>query len=244
MQELAILPDYERLEGAVPVLHPPRLRDRGRELRGLLEIGVRELSEILRVEPPEVQALLVADENWPEAPRDSSRTYSQGFPYFTRSVTPSALVLPEELNPVFHPRTEALLSLAVWHELAHAFLLQREMVRTPTWLREFVPQAAAVAVAHRSGLSLKDHLSQVDKPIFTVREFGGQADAEEQMSFQNLLLLFGNATLEEFGDKFLGVLVRKLWDEEYVVDEGRAEELFADALGRGGREWLKSRSEF
>ena len=244
MQELAILPDYERLEGSVPVLHPPRLRDRGRELRGLLGIGVRELSEILRVEPPEVQALLVADVNWREAPRDSSRPYPQGFPYFTRSVTPSALVLPEELHPVFHPRTEALLPLTVWHELAHAFLLQREMVRTPAWLREFVPQTAAVAVARRSGLPLKDHLSQVDKLGFTVREFGGRVEAEEQMSFQNLLLLFGNATLKEFGDKFLSVLVRKLWDEEDVVDEGWAEELFADALGNSGREWLESRSEF
>jgi hypothetical protein len=128
--------------------------------------------------------------------------------------------------------------------LAHAFLLQKETVRTPTWLREFVPQAAAVAVARRSGLPLGRHLSRIDEPGFTVREFGGRPEAEEQMAFQNLLLLFGNATLEEFGDGFLGKLVRTLWDEEDVVDEERAEELLAGALGTGGREWLQSRVEF
>ncbi len=243
MQELATLPNYERFSSAVPVLYPPKMEDRARELRGLLETGTRELSEVLEVEPPELQALLVASEDWREAPRENSEPYPLGFPYFTRSVTPSALVLPEELSTVFQPRTEALLPLIVWHELAHAFLLQRDVVRTPVWLREFVPQAAAVAVARRSGLPLVEHLLQTDEPGFTVREFGGRFDTEEQMAFQNLLLLFGNATLEEFGSGFLGKLVRTLWDEKDVVNEERAEELLADALGNGGREWLLSRSE-
>ncbi|CAN5598944.1 hypothetical protein BH24ACT22_BH24ACT22_05540 [soil metagenome] len=244
MQELAILPDYERLDGAVPVLYPTGMEDRARELCSLLETGTQELSEILKVGPPELQALLVAAEDWREAPRDNSHPYPQGLPYFTRSVTPPALVLPEELSPVFQPRTEALRPLISWHELAHAFLLQREMVRTPAWMREFVPQTAAVAMARRAGLPLADHLSQIDEPGFTVREFGVRSDAEEQMAFQNLLLLFGNATLEKFGGGFLGKLVRTLWDKEDVVDEERAEELLADALGTGGREWLRSRSEF
>ena len=244
MQELSILPGYERLDGAVPVLHPPRLEGWGRGLRVLLEVGVRTLSAVLEVETPELQALLVAEADWPEAPRENSKPYPPGLPYFTRSVTPPALVLPEELAPVLYPRTEALLPLVVWHELAHAFLLQTEMVRTPAWLREFGPQAAAIAVARRSGLPLKDHLSQIERPDFTIREFGGRADAGEQMSFQNLLLLFGDATLEEFREGFLNKLVRALWDEEDPVDEGRAEELLAKALGTGGREWLESRSEF
>ena len=244
MQELIILPAYERLDGAIPVLYPPALEDQARGLCGLLETGARQLTAILSVEPPELQALLVTAEDWSEAPRDKNRPYPQGLPYFTRSITPSALVLPEELSPVFRPRTGALRPLIVWHELAHAFLLQREMVRTPTWLREFVPQAAAVAVARRSNLPLEDHLSRIAVPNFTIRGFGGNSDAEEQMSFQNLLLLFGNATLKEFGDEFLGKLVRTLWDEKDVVDEVRAEELLAEALGTGSRQWLQSRSEF
>jgi hypothetical protein len=128
--------------------------------------------------------------------------------------------------------------------LAHAFLLQRETVRTPAWLREFVPQAAAVAVARRSGLPVREHLSRIEEPGFTIREFGGRSDAEDQMAFQNLLLLFGNATLEEFGDGFLGRLASALWNEEEMVDEERAEELLAGALGTGGREWLRTRPEF
>lgn len=244
MQELTILPDYERFDGAVPVLHPPQLEDRAWELRGLLETGTRELSEVLEVEPPELQALLVAEEDWREAPRENSRAYPQGLPYFTRSVGPPALVVPEELSPVFQPRTEALLPLILCHELAHAFLLQREVVQTPAWLREFTPQAAAVAVAHRSGLPLEEHLSRIDTPDFTAREFKGRADAEEQMAFQNLLLLLGDAVCREFGDGFLGRLVRALWDEENVVDEERAEELLAKALGPRGQEWLLTRPEF
>jgi hypothetical protein len=64
------------------------------------------------------------------------------------------------------------------------------------------------------------------------------------MSFQNLLLALGAAALEEFGEGFLGRLVRALREERQVVGEGRADELLAGALGPGGREWLVSRPEF
>ena len=135
--------------------------------------------------------------------------------------------------------------LAVWHELAHAFLLSREVVRAPAWLGEFVPQAASAALARRLGLPLEDHLSRIDgQPGFTVRGFRGPAVAEAQMSFQNLLLLLGVAALERFGEDFLLRIVHALWQEDDVVDEERAEELLADALGPGGREWLASRPEF
>lgn len=244
MQQLTTLPDYERLDGAVPILHPPALEDRARGLHGLLEVGVRELTAVLQVESPKLQTLLVADDDWQDAPRENSKPYPPGIPYFTRSAAPPALVVPEELSPVFRPRTEALLPLTLWHELAHAFLLQKEMVRTPAWLREFIPQAAAVAVARRTEIPLYEHLSQVERPDFTIREFGGRAEAQEQMSFQNLLLLLGDAAYKEFGEGFMGKLVRALWDEEDPVDKERAEELLTDALGTGAREWLRSRPEF
>lgn len=244
MQELTTFPSYEHLDGPVPIFHPINMEDLGRELRGLLETGMRKLSAILEVETPNMQALLVAENDWSEAPRENSSPYPQGLPYFTQAVDPPALVMPEELSSVFQPRTGALLPLTLWHELAHAFLLQRALVRTPSWLREFVPQAAAVAVARRTGVPLDEHLSRIDEPDFTVREFRGAADAGEQMEFQNLLLLLGNAALEEFGDGFLGKLVRALWDEEDVVDDMRAEELLTESLGVGGERWLQYRSEF
>ena len=238
-------PGYESLDGDVPVVHAPRLAEKAEEVQGYLALGYRTLAEVLSVEPPEIAALLVANEDWDEAPRDNARPYPPGLPYFTRSIEPPALVLPEDLSPVFRPRTEVTLPLTVWHELAHAFLLQQEVVRTPAWLREFVPQVAAAAVASKLGLSLDEHVSRIDRePWFTVRDFRGQASAGDQMSFQNLLLLLGTAALYEFGDGFLKKLVHALWEEDEVVDEARAEELLADALGPGGREWLMSRPEF
>jgi hypothetical protein len=154
-------------------------------------------------------------------------------------------VLPEELSTVFRPRTAATLPLTVWHELAHAFLLGREVVRTPAWLGEFVPQAASAAVARRVGLPLREHLSQIEmEPGLTVRSFRGPAGAGEQMSFQNLLLLLGAAALDEFGEGFLRHIFHALWEEDEIVDEGRAEEMLAEALGPDGREWVVSRPEF
>jgi hypothetical protein len=236
---------YRHLAGAVPVLYAPRLEERAREVRGYLERGYSTLVEILSVEPPEMIALLVADEDWRDAPRENARPYPPGLPYFTRSVEPPALVLPGELSSAFGPKTAATLPLAVWHELAHAFLLGREVVRTPAWLGEFVPQAASAAIARRAGLSLEDHLSRIDRePGFTVRGFRGPAGARDQMSFQNLLLLFGAAALEEFGEGFLRRIFHDLREEAEIVDDERAEELVGDALGRGGREWLASRPEF
>ena len=238
-------PGYLRLVGEVPVLYAPRLEEEAGEVRGHLADGYATLAEILSVEPPLVSALLVADEDRADAPREVARPYPPGLPYFTRSTEPPALVLPEELSPVFRPRTSATLPLAVWHELAHAFLLSREVVRTPAWLGELIPQAASAAIARRAGLPLENHLSQIDgEPGFTVRSFRGPAGAEEQMSFQNLLLLLGVAALERFGDDFLSRILHYLRREDDVVDDRRAEELLADALGPGGREWLASRPEF
>ncbi len=244
MQEPSTYPDYERLDGAVPVVYPPKLEMRARELRGILQAGSRELSSVLGVESPALQALLVADEDWREAPRDNSRPYPPGLPYFTRSTFPSTLVLPERFSPAFEPWTEATLPLTAWHELAHAFLLQKNVVLTPPWLREFVPQAAAAAVARRTGLPLDGHLSQAPDADFDVRAFGGPADAGRQIAFQNALLALGVAALEEFGEEFLGRLIRALWDEENIVNGRRAEGLLAGALGDNGREWLATRPEF
>jgi hypothetical protein len=229
----------------VPVLYAPHLEAKALEVRDYLGEGYMALSGTLCVEPPGISALLVADEDWKDAPRDNARPYPPGLPYFTRSVEPPALVLPEDLSPVFGPRTDATLPLTYWHELAHAFLLSREVVRTPPWLREFVPQAASAAIARRTHLSLEDHLSLVDKkPGFTVREFRGPAGARDQMSFQNLLLVLASSALEEFGEGFLRGLFYGLWEEDEIVDEERAEELLAETLGPGGREWLASRPEF
>ncbi len=215
------------------------------EVHGYLARGSGALAEVLGEDQPELTALVVANEDWRGTPRETGRPYPPGLPYFTRSTQPPALVLPETLSPAFRPRTEATLPLIVWHELAHAFLLRREVVKTPAWLREFVPQAASAAVARKVGLPLEGHLSEIDRdPGFTVRGFRGPAGASEQMSFQNLLLALGAAALEEFGEGFLGRVVRALREETEVVGEGRAEELLAGVLGHGGREWLASRPEF
>lgn len=241
----AALPSYERLNGEIPVVHAPGMEERASEVRRLLETGSGALSALLELEPPELEAMLVTDEDWDEAPREGERVYPKGLPYFTRSAQPPALVLPAALSPVFRPHTQVTYPLVVWHELAHAFLLQREVVRTPAWLGEFVPQAASAAVARRVGLPLEEHLSMIDRePGFTVRGLKGHADAGEQMALQNLLLLLGADAVEEFGDGFLKRIVRALWEETDVVNEERAEELLADAFGPGGREWLASRPEF
>ena len=233
------------MNGELPVVYAPGIEERASEVRQLLEAGSGALSALLEVEPPELEAILVADEDWSEAPREGEHAYPKGLPYFTRSIRPPALVLPATLSPVFGPRTQATYPLVVWHELSHAFLLQREMVRTPTWLGEFLPQAASAAVARRVGLPLDDHLSMIDRePGFTIRGLRGQADAGEQMAFQNLLLVLGADVVEEFGDGFLKRLVRALWEETDVVHEERAEELLTDALGPGGWKWLASRPEF
>jgi hypothetical protein len=238
-------PGYERLDAGAPLFYAPRLAGKATKVRDYLALGYGTLGRILSVEPPEIVAYLVAGEGWSDAPRDNARPYPPGLPYYTRSVEPPALVLPEELSAAFRPRTAATLPLTVWHELAHAFLLGREVVKTPVWLGEFVPQAASAAVARRAGLPLEEHLSQIDRdPGLTVRGFRGPAGTGDQMSFQNLLLVLGAAALDEFGEDFLRRIFHALWEEDEIVDEERAEELLGEALGPGGREWLVSRPEF
>jgi hypothetical protein len=241
----SVLPGYARLDGVVPVLYPPGLEGQAAAVRDLLEAGVAALSEILAVEPPELGALLVADEDREEAPRAYESPYPPGLPYFTRTARPPTLVLPETLSPAFRPRTDATWALVVWHELAHAFLLREPVPRTPAWLREFIPQALSAAVARRACQPLDEHLEEMEgSPGFTVRGFEGRSDAAAQMAFQNLLLVLGAAALEEFGEGFLRTLAHALWSEQDVIGGDRAEELLAESLGPGGREWLRSRPEF
>jgi len=241
----AALPAYECLDGEIPVVYAPGMEEPAAGLQRLLKTGSASLSRVLDAESPELEAALVADEDWNEAPREGERAYPLGLPYYTRSIRPPAQVLPILLSPAFQPRTEATYPLAVWHELAHAFLLQRDVVLTPAWLREFVPQAASVAVARLSGLRLAEHLSRiVREPGFTVRGLRGHVDANEQMAFQNLLLLLAAVAVERFGEEFLKRLISALWAEADVVDEERAEELLVTSLGPGGRKWLCSQEEF
>ena len=228
----------------MPVFYPPGMEKRTIEVRDLLETGTVALSEILAVEAPELEALLVADADRREAPRENERPYPPGLPYLTGAVRPPALVLPEALSSAFRPRTGATWPLLVWHELAHAFLLRRPMPHAPAWLREFMPQALAAAVARRAGL-LDGHLVRIDaEPGFTVRDYAGPADAERQMAFQNLLLRLGVAALEEFGEGFSRRLANALWNEEAAVGEARAEKLLAESLSPDGRGWLEKRPEF
>jgi hypothetical protein len=239
------LPGYARLDGGVPVVYPPELRDQAAEVRDLLATGATALSEILAVQPPELEALLVADEDWEEAPRENEHPYPPGLPYFTRASRPPTLVLPETLSTAFRPRTDVTGALVVWHELAHAFLLREPLPRTPAWLREFIPQALSAAVARRVGMPLDAHLEEIERsPGFTVRGSSGRADAARQMAFQNVLLALGAAAVKRFGEGFLRTLAHALWNERGVIGEDRAEELLADALGPGGRGWLLSRPEF
>jgi hypothetical protein len=241
-----VLPGYERLEGsAFPVVHPPRLEERAVEVRDLLEVGTNSLSEILGVEPPEIEALLVADEDWERSPRDNERPYPPGLPYFTRAASPPVIVLPEKLSPAFRPRSAATGALVIWHELTHAFLLHEPLPRSPAWFRELLPQALSATIARKAGLPLEEHLKKIDRrPGFTVRGFRERADAARQVAFQNLLLALGAAAVEKFGEGFLGALAHALWNERDVVGEDRAEELLATSLGPGGWEWLLSRPEF
>jgi hypothetical protein len=154
-------------------------------------------------------------------------------------------VLPEALSPAFRPRTDATGALVVWHELAHAFLLREPVPRTPPWLRELIPQALSAAVARRAGLPLEGYLEEIDKDIDTTgRGFEGRNGAPAQMAFQNLLLALGAAATERFGEGFLGTLAHALWSERDVIGGDRAEELLAESLGPGGRQWLRTRPEF
>lgn len=240
------LAGYARLDGVVPVFYPPGLEERAARVRDLLEAGASALSEILAVEPPELEALLVADEDRKDAPRENEIPYPPGLPYFTRAARPPALVLPETLSPAFRPRTDATGALVVWHELAHAFLLREPVPRAPAWLRELIPQTLSAAVARRAGLPLDEHLEEVEgSPNLTVRGFGEQrSDATAQMAFQNVLLALGAAALERFEEGFLRTLAHALWSERDVICGDRAEELLADSLGPGGWGWLLSRPEF
>ena len=212
------LSGYVRLRGesGAVVRHAPTLSKRGREALTHLEAGLAALPKVLGLPAPDLEALVVADGDWEDAPRDNSRPYPRGLPYFTRAAVPPALVIPENLSDAIQPQTQATLPLVVHHELAHAFLAGEVAAQSPAWLRELPPQAASAAVVRRQGLPLQDHLEQIQSPGFTLRGFRTPAGAREQMAFQNLLLKLGADALKDFGEGFPRRLVGALRQEQEV----------------------------
>lgn len=237
-------PKLEKLPGVVPVLHSPGLGRQASEVGHRLATGCVYLTGIFGSETPRLQAMLLSRADWEHAPRESERPYSFGLPYFTRAAETPTLVFPSELSEALRPRTHLTFPLTVWHELAHAFFLQREIAKMPLWLGEFVPQAASAVVALREGFAIEEHLLRIEPADFTVREFTLPASAGDQMRFQNLLLLLGTAAVRRFGDGFLLRLVRSTQGESEAVSEDRAKRLFTASLGADGPGWLSRREEF
>ena len=230
----------------MPVLYAPRLGAKAMELRGYLAEGYRTLSGYSPSSRPEIIALLVADEDWKDAPRDNARPYPPGLPYFTRSVEPPALVLPEELSHRVQAKDRRH---AAPYRLARAGprLLARAGGREDPGLARGVRPAGRLGGDRPQGRSLAGRASVADRK--GARVYGAELPWVRRgrgirCRSRTCCCCSASAALEEFGEGFLRRIFHALWEEDEIVDEERAEELLADALGPGGREWLASRPEF
>ena len=226
-----------------PSSTPRGWRMKAGEVRDYLAEGYSALSGILSVEPPGIAALLVADEDWRDAPRDNARPYPPGLPYFTRSVEPPALVLPEELSPVFRPRTAATLPLTSgtsWPTPSCSAGGRQD----PGLARGARP-ASRLGGDRKKGRICRWRTSVTDRqePGFTVRSFRGRRGRGIRCRSRTCCSFWRRRRWRSSARASWTHLPRPL-GRRRDSRRGAGRGVARGRLGPGGREWLASRPEF
>ena len=140
-----------------------------RQLGQFIDRANKRLAQLLALETPAMEILLVAPQHWKSAPHEETgeldliptgnelrSTSGQPvgevepdllLPYWTDVTSPPSLVIPTQLDPIMGSGSPQKLAFLVFHELAHAFLeadTRPWPLESPLWADEWQMQFAAL----------------------------------------------------------------------------------------------------
>src|SRR5260370_16508472 len=160
-----------------------------------------------------MEILLVAPDDWQNAPGEEPEESFIMLPYWTDTTDPSTMVVPLQLDSIMGSYSQEKLAFLLFHEVAHAFLAcdpHPWPLESPLWADEWQLQFAALwlyqQIYHTTGVVMFDlHMQYREifepeadgKTPVTVRGFDWYEDTTPQDYLEYTLLL------ERFADDLL-----------------------------------------
>lgn len=248
---------YEKLDGPKVVYYPAGEEARARWLLQAVDKASERLSHLLGQVPPTMEILLASVEDWSITPRDEPEENSDLLPYWTGATSPSSLVVPVNIDPVFGKETPERLAFILYHALTLAFLESDPRPwpeEYPLWADEWQLKFAAVWLAQnldgQQGLVNKDLHAEYEeifepeadgKTPVTIRGFDWFEDtsAEDYLAYELLLEQFAVDLLERYDASILPRFLALYRTERPVLLSDDVTSMLASALGPESADWLE-----
>ena len=253
---------YQTLAKPVRIYYPAGHDTQAHQALQWVDEANRLLAGLLAIPVPEMEILLIAPEDWQDAPRDEPEETFIMLPYWTDSTEPSTLVVPTELDPIMGNFAPEKLAFLLFHEVAHAFVASDPRpwpLESPLWADEWQLQFAALwlyqQIYHTTGVVMFDlHLQYRDifepeadgKTPVTVRGFDWYEDTIPQDYLEYTLLLerFADDLLERYAPDILPRFIELYRKEGVTWLSDEITNLLGIVLGNGGEAWLEELTYF
>ena len=248
---------YEKLTGSRTVYYPAGEETRARWLLQAVDKASGALSPLLAQSPPALDVILARTNDWSLTPREEAEENTDLLPYWTGVTSPSMLVVPTEIDPIFGEETPERLAFIMYHALTLAFLESDPRPwpeEYPLWADEWQLKFAAVWLAQlldgQKGLinkDLHDEFAEIFEPEpdgktpVTIRGFDWYEDtsAEDYLAYELLLEQFAVDLLEHYDASILPRFLALYRTGRSVLLSEDVTLMLASALGQGSADWLE-----
>jgi hypothetical protein len=219
------------------------------------------LSQLLDLETPAMEILLVAPQDWTSAPHEETGEADLLLPYWTDVTRPPSLVIPTQLDPIMGSESPHKLAFLVFHELAHAFLeadTRPWPLESPLWADEWQMQFAALWLVQQefdvrrvAMIDLHETFAEIFQPEpdgktpVTVRGFDWYEDTtpREYLEYTLLLERFAADLLANYDATILPRFLESYRAELMLLSDDVTAKL-AEVLGESGIGWLENLDYF
>jgi hypothetical protein len=253
---------YETLAEPLMVYYPTGQEALARWVFQSVDKAGKLLAQLLNMPMPEMEIMLVAPDDWQNAPGEEPEDIAIMLPYWTDATDPPSLAIPTQLDPIMGRFSQEKLAFLLFHEVTHAFLAcdpHPWPLESPLWADEWQLQFAALwlyqQIYKTTGVVMFDlHLDyrQIFEPEadgktpVTVRGFDWYEDTTPQDYLEYTLLLerFADDLLERYDAAILPRFIELYRREGVTWLSDEITNLLGVSLGEGGEAWLEELTYF
>lgn len=248
---------YEMLTEPLTIYYPASEVNLARWILQAVDKAGKQLTNLLQIELPNFEILLVNMEDWPFVPHSESEEVDSPQPYMTDLTNPPTLVVPLEVDPIFGEATQEKFAFMLYHELTVAYLEDDSRPWpevTPLWADEWQFKFIALWLSQTldgvNGIVNTDAREQYEdafepeadgKTPVTVRGFDWYDDTapEDYLTYELLLEQFAADLLARYDISVISRFLTLYRVEREEILSDQVTKLLIEALGSHSEEWLE-----